>query len=599
MARKDRTGNPRHRDSEAFQKKNTKKGVAGSGDVNKQAQAMVGDLFEGEDGDRIPDEKMLLLADKAFEFCMAATGIKLYPYQQAFGLRIVRSIFMEDAAEISGLFSRQGGKTETLAVVASGLMVLLPVLAEQIPDERIQKFKHGIHIGVFGPSYNIVSILCGRLQDRLWSKQMKAVMADAEIGLLSKDSKKDEKQTLSLKNGSKIEAHSTNPRVPIEGHTYHLAFLDETQDIPDWRIRKSIHPMMAQTAGSIVKIGTPIPSKCEFYEACQRNRRTDLLLKERWKQCHFEFDYKECARWSKRYAQYVKKEIERLGEESDDFRMSYRLHWILERGQFMSSEEISECGLSRTSTLKYRDGKGALHLFPRSNNVSTFDPKNSHVAGLDIGKSTDATVLTVARVFWEYPVQVGDSTFFYTHIANWLELQGDDHEAQFPQIVSFLNNYRVDVLNVDATGRGDPIYERLAAEFRDQDMEVKPFVFTQQSKDLGFKLFLQEMKHKRFTWPAGRRVTRYAKYKRFTQQMEDLEKTYRGPYMVVEAPKRAGRRLKDAHDDYPDSAMMTLMATQGSHVRRTVEVSSDNPFVGGRRSRGDDVSRRSRRPWWS
>ena len=107
-------------------------------------------------------------------------------------------------------------KTETLAVVASGLMVLLPVLAEQIPDERIRKFKTGIHIGVFGPSYNIVSILCGRLQDRLWSKTMKAVMADAEIGLLSKDSKKDEKQTLALKNGSNACARALSEKPVIE-----------------------------------------------------------------------------------------------------------------------------------------------------------------------------------------------------------------------------------------------------------------------------------------------------------------------------------------------------------------------------------------------
>lgn len=595
--------------TDPFEPRNTRGGLPGGAGMRafpqkpkvtrkKKARVPLTPSIEVGIGDktttRVPDETIIQLADKLFELAVQAAGIPLTLYQIEFGTRVTRSVMLEDCAELTALFSRQGGKTEVLAIVIAGLMVLLPTLAQQVPDERLAKFKNGIHIGLFAPSYDTVGILCSRLQDRLYGHGMREVMADEEVGI----DVPDDAKALALPNGSRAEAYTTHPKVPIEGHTYHLICTDESQFIPDIRMRKSIRPSGARTAATIVMLGTPSTERCEFYDACQRNRRNDLNLTplDRWKRQHFEYDWKECAKWSKRYAMYVEKERQRLGEDSDEFRMAYRLHWIIERSTFVPAEELNECGLRQSRVLRRRYADGKVSSFMCSNGVVTFDSKHRHVAGIDIGRSSDSTVITVLRVWWENPIKVGDTEVYYTHIANWLELHGDDHEAQYPQIVSFLKNFRLDCVVIDATGRGDPIYDRLNADLREFSVPVVPFVFGQVTKHQGYMLLQQEVKHGRLTYPAGAATQKMVKYRRFKQQFEDLEKGWRGKYMVVEAPKRtlAGRRKKDMHDDYPDSTMLALHATQCKAVLHDMEV-ADNPFY----SRGPRMQRMiNKRAWW-
>lgn len=50
------------------------------------------------------------------EFC----GVPFYPYQREFAYRIVESLVLNDAEELTGLLSRQSGKTETLANTLAG-----------------------------------------------------------------------------------------------------------------------------------------------------------------------------------------------------------------------------------------------------------------------------------------------------------------------------------------------------------------------------------------------------------------------------------------------------------------------------------------------
>lgn len=540
---------------------------------------------------RVPDDVLEKVAERAFQFCEMACGVELYPFQRELGQRLVRSIILEDSAEITALFARQSGKTETAAVVIAGLMVLLPTLADSVPDERILKYKDGFKVGIFAPSYDTVGILCQRIRDRLYGSAMLDVMSDPEIGM----DDVNEKATLSLPNGSSAVAHTTNPRVPLEGHTYQFLVCDETQDIPDVRIRKSIHPMGAATGASILKIGTTKPSRCEFHDACQRNKRADLGVKKVENRQHFEFDYTYREACDPRYAKYMKEEIGRLGFESDDFRLSYRLHWIMERGQFLSPEQVDECGVKRQDTLKVVQTPSQIKrkepevCFVRPSNVVTFDAYNRHVASIDIGRKNDSTVVTVGRVWWDNPIAVASRTVYNVHAVNWLELQGDDHESQFPQIVDFLKNYRLDNVLVDATGRGDPVFERLQAELRPFNVPVSAFVFSQQSKHVGYALLQQELMARRLTYPAGPAMAKLSKYRRFLQQFYDLEKTWNGKYMSVQAPKR----VRDAHDDFPDGLMLLEMATQ-VNVAHEVEV-EQSPFFESRRGA---ARMRNARAWW-
>ena len=89
-------------------------------------------------------EELLDISEKCFQFCLEATGIQLYPYQEEFARRICQSVILEDGEEITALFARQSGKTESVSVVVVGLSVILPTLAKTPgikEDDRINKFQ--------------------------------------------------------------------------------------------------------------------------------------------------------------------------------------------------------------------------------------------------------------------------------------------------------------------------------------------------------------------------------------------------------------------------------------------------------------------------
>jgi hypothetical protein len=338
--------------------------------------------------------------------------------------------------------------------------------------------------------------------------------------------------------------------------------------------------MASATAGTLVKIGTPNRKRSEFYEACRRNKRADLadgFLRSK-KRRHFEYDYTVGQKYNPRYRKYIQKEKSRLGEDSDEFRMKYRLHWLLDRGMFINPDVFEECGIKDSSSnLTAVIGKGRRKReikFTRPPNVVTYDPGTEGiVASIDVGR-TNSTVVTVAKVFWDNPVEFADSDRYFMHIMNWLELVGDDHEAQHPQIVDFLKNYSLSQVIVDATGKGDPVYSRIAASLDGYGVYVQPFIFNAASKDVGYKTLGQELSSRRLTYPAGSRASRLQKWQRFVSQMEDLEKEWRGQQMVVHKPKHSS----DARDDYCDSLMMLCWLV---NVRGTMEVEEGpNPFIG-------------------
>ena len=82
-------------------------------------------------------------------FCEELAGFSLRPYQQAFAYRIIQSIILGDAEELTGLWSRQSGKTETLADTLAGCMVLFPKLAASF--DMFERFKNGLWVGIFAP----------------------------------------------------------------------------------------------------------------------------------------------------------------------------------------------------------------------------------------------------------------------------------------------------------------------------------------------------------------------------------------------------------------------------------------------------------------
>jgi hypothetical protein len=522
----------------------------------------------------LSDAEMAELAERCFEFCKTATGIALYEYQENFARRIIQSVLLEDGEEITALFSRQAGKTESVAVSVVGLCVLLPTLARMDrlkDDERINKFKDGFWVGIFAPSYELAGIMHSRMAARMQSDSMKEILSDPDLGIDLQGGRK----VLRLPNGSYVDANSAGPQANIEGKTYHLIICEECQDISNYKIKKSIHPMLASTNGTMVKIGTPNAQKGEFFDACERNRAKTAAGAKL--PTHFQYDYEWPARYNPRYRAYIEKEIERLGYDSDEFRMSYRLHWLLERGHFIAPEIFDACGIKARDKVRAKV-RGMTHTFIRPDSPYGNDMTSENmVAALDIGRSNDSTVITVGKVWWENPVMFAGEDRYYIHIVAWLELEGDDHERQYPQILEFLGKFNIGTLIVDATGRGDPIYDRLNADL--DTVRVTPFIFSQRSKHEGYTVLYQEMSERRLTYPAGEHARSQKRWQRFVKQMYDLQKEWKGKYLDVKAPTsgKKGGSSSDGHDDYPDSLMMLCYAVNRRLISAEV---GDNPFIG-------------------
>ena len=521
-------------------------------------------------------EELLDLSQKCFEFCLTSTGVDLYPYQREFGLRICQSVIMEDGDEITALFSRQSGKTETVSCVVVGLTVILPTLAKMEnlkKDDRIAKFKDGLWVGIFAPNYELAGIMHSRMSSRMSSPKMQEVLRDPDLGIELQGGRK----VLRLQNGSYVDANSAGPQANIEGKTYHLIICEETQDISNYKIRKSIHPMGASTNATMIKIGTPNQHKNEFFDACERNRKRSVETSGGRLRSHFQYDYQYPAKYNPRYQKYIEKEIERLGYESDEFRMSYRLHWLLERGHFIAPEIFDACAIKKDSKLRVKI-KGKYNHFKRNENVYNSDYHTENlVASLDIGRSNDSTVLTVAKVWWDNPIMFAGEDRYYTHVINWLEIEGDDHESQYPQILRFLGKYNIGSLIVDATGRGDPIYDRLYHDLYDKNIQVVPFIFNQRSKHEGYTILYHEMKVERLTYPGAKYSRGTKKWQRFVRQMYDLQKDWRGKFMDVHAPtSKKKSSSKDNHDDFADSLMMLCYLVNRKMI--AVETST-NPFL--------------------
>lgn len=260
-----------------------------------------------------------VLIDKIIVFCEVYSGITYYPYQEQFARRIVRSILLNDGEEITALFSRQSGKSETVATTVGGCMIILPILAKLFPDdERLQMFKDGLWVGIFAPSERQAKITYNRLRSRMNSKTAKVVLAEPDIDITFTVSNG---QTVTLSNGSFASAISASEGSSIEGESFKLIICEECQDISNYKIRKSIHPMGAAYNATIVKVGTSTTFVGDFYEAIQRNKH-DYLVSKGVKN-HFEYDWKVVVKYNKNYAKYIEKEKKRLGENSDEFQMSY------------------------------------------------------------------------------------------------------------------------------------------------------------------------------------------------------------------------------------------------------------------------------------
>ena len=497
-----------------------------------------------EDEDELSPEFVSRLTDKIQQFMHVLVGHTLHSYQLPLSRRIIESVLINDGEEVTALASRQSGKTETVADTLAALMIILPLLSKLYPD-LLGRFKDGLWVGMFAPTESQAETLFSRAVSRLTSERALEVMADPEI---DDEAKRvgGVTRTIKLKRlGSFLTMMTANPRAKIESKSFHVVVIDECQEADDFVVSKSISPMLAYYAGTMIKTGTPTTSKNNFYRAIQLNKRRQTNRGSR--QNHFQWDWRDVAKVNENYAKFIKKEMLRIGEDSDEFQMSYNCKWLLDRGMFVTQGLMDELGDTSQELVK------SWHQTPV-------------VVGIDPARKLDSTVVTVVWVDWDRPDEFG----YYDHrILNWLEIQGEDWEEQYFQIVNFLSNYDVLAIGVDANGVGDAVAQRLKVLM--PRAEVIPLTSSQKEQSTRYKHLQALMQRRMLGYPAHAKTRRLRLWKRFMQQMTDAEIKYKGNTFTVEAPDEA-----HAHDDFVDSLSLACSMTVDL-VMPTIEV-ANNPF---------------------
>jgi len=495
--------------------------------------------------DELSQDFVNRIIDKIMLFMVVLVGHDLHVYQKPLARRIIESVIINDGEEITALAARQSGKTETVSDTLSTLMVILPLLAKLYPD-LLGKFKGGLWVGMFAPTESQAETLFSRTVTRLTSETALAVLEDPEIDDTAARVGGVTKMIRLKNSGSTLTMMTANPRAKIESKSFHVIVIDECQEADDFVVSKSISPMLAYYAGTMIKTGTPTTSKNNFYRSIQLNKRRATARGAR--KNHYQWDWRDVAKVNENYAKFIKKEMLRIGDDSDEFQMSYNCKWLLERGMFVTQSAMDELGDTSQELVK------SWHKTPV-------------VVGIDPARKMDSTIVTVVWVDWDRPDEFG---YFDHRVLNWLELQGDDWEEQYFQIVNFLGNYDVLAVGVDANGVGDAVAQRLKILIPRAEVISLTSSPTEQSKR--FKHLQALIQRKMLSFPAHAKTRRLRIWKRFVQQMTDAEVQYKGPNFTVAAPDEAY-----AHDDFVDSLAIACSMTVDL-VMPEVQVSSNNFF---------------------
>ena len=471
-------------------------------------------------------------------FCEELWGHELRPYQRSMAYRMIESMILGDAEEITGLMARQSGKSEVVATTLAGCMILFPILAKTYP--LMDRFKDGLLVGLFAPVDDQSELVFARIVTRLTSDRAVSILSDPEI-----DERVDGRsKVIRLSNGSSCRRQTANPRAKIEGSTYHVIVIDEAQEADEQVVRKSIHPMLAAYAGTMVKIGTPGFHKGDFYKAINLNKRRAKGRRLN----HFEYDDRVVCKYNPFYKKFIDKEKLRLGEDSEEFLMSYRLKWMLERGMLITEDDLDALADKSMPLVK------AWHRSPV-------------VVGIDPARVKDSTVVTVCWVDWDFPDPAG---YREHRVLNWLEIHNTAWEEQYFEIMDFLEPYWISHVGVDAQGMGSAVADRMQRLLGSR-CEVMPYASDAKNQSDRWKHLIQLIQRQMIVYPGHSKARRTRVWRRFRQQMVDVEKVMKGQYLLVEAPNE-----REAHEDYVDSLALACACSMQDSI--PVVETFDSPF---------------------
>jgi len=418
--------------------------------------------------------------DTLFDFILAVTTyagwkkpLELRDYQMRPAWSVIESLLNRSGNEITAMFSRQSGKTTSIAGATNFFVTALPSIYEPL-------HKTGMRTGIFGPKKEQADYAFDMYKQFVESGFLQDYLG---ISVLLSNARE-----VRLSNGSRCHCESASKNANIERLTLDLAILEEAQNIDDSRILNSIYPMCASTNGTRILIGTPTPDRSGYFYKLT-SRRGPL---------NFRADWRECARYSKHYESFVQKEMRRHGPTSDYFKTQYELEW--------SSNVVNFCTLEELSEMRY----GEL----------IFETSLPVVAGLDTARITDSTVLTIVQA---------PSLNAKPHVCLWAEWQGDDTKIQAAEIAQILSHYpNIQLINIDTLhGIGHGIADMLPTNLPAARYPMEP-----NRQAWMWQTLREAIVNRAFTYADVQEPERY----KFEEQLTSLRTKFITDKLKVEAP---------------------------------------------------------------
>ncbi len=400
---------------------------------------------------------------------------------------------------------RQTGKSMTVAATAASMAIFMPhFYAKSHPWLR-----DGISIGCFAPDRDKATDLKNRIVEIMESTFVSEIMG-IEFRVANG-------RLTTLSNGANILAATASASAKcVEGLTLNVAIVDETQAVSEFRIIKSIRPMLSSTKGSIVYLGTASSDPAErgfFYEMTHDAGPGINIVSP-------QEVYR--TRGTSAWRQFLKEEIRAFGFSHPDVQSQYFNKWDTMSGkQFMFLPQIRRCRTARA--FKSR----------------TEDPV---VIGIDVGKINDSTVVTVMDI--------------KTHqVLRWLAIVGDGYRQQDAQIKAMMGQDYPNCVGgqIDANGTGNELFERLT-ERTENKLEplayLTPVSYRRDERNQRLQDFKSDTLARYWTYP----VSNSEQTKAFEKEVITLKPTLRGNVYRIDHPS-------GGHSDYVDSVAYALELT--------------------------------------
>lgn len=453
------------------------------------------------------------------EILIFEAGITLRPYQIILSDMIIERVLIGEGDEIAVLQARQSGKTEAIADTLLTLSVGYPIILHK-----------KLSAGIFAPAFSQATIVARR---RLYERYSSIRQFLEQFNLVMDIGAAHFSQLFILEDikshvQSRVRVMSGAPNANIIGETLNIAVIEQVEEMDPTKMINDIFPMLSSTGGVRVLSGTPSleVKNTYYYDVLTKpeHQRPPWGTNLKGSFIHV-VDWREAAKYSNPYREFVLQESDRIGADSDEFRATYNIEWITLRNKFINHEELKS--------------------LEEENYVP--DPDLPHYVGWDVARGADRSVMTC----------IERDDLFHHHILEWLEFEGLDWEPQLDDATEFLRRWKPRTLLIDSTGEGDPIPEfarKWARQYLDFSVEIDGYKYTSPSKDRINKLLDAEMHMKRVHYPID--TPQRKEREHFKEDFVNLERNYAGNNLNLDHPARHG-----CHNDYCQSLELSLWAS--------------------------------------